>query len=62
MISETEARSKWRHLFGKGRVTPKTIQNARQLVREIQPESPLRSRLSEELEEIRSIHSPRRKK
>lgn len=62
MVSESEARSKWRRLFGTGRISPKTLQDAKQIVRELHPESPLRSRLSGELEEIRSLHSPRRKK
>ena len=62
MLSETEVRSKWRHLFGNGGVTPKTIQDARQLVDHLQSESPWRSHLASELDEIRRLHQPRKKK
>lgn len=61
MLSEIEVRSKWRMLFGNG-ATPRRIQEARQLVRQLRPESPLRSRLAGELDEIRRLQPPRRKK
>ena len=54
LLSETDVTNKWRSLFGAGRVTSETIESARVLIDQLPPESPLRVRLGNELDEIRA--------
>jgi hypothetical protein len=52
----------WHQLFRGQAITPQTLAEAETLVNELSPESPLRLRLSTELEEIRSLHEGQRPK
>jgi hypothetical protein len=56
VLSETNVRSQWRNLFESGNVTPTTLDDAQQLLDELPLTSPLRTRLTAELDEIRRIH------
>ena len=62
MLGEIEARAKWRHLFGKGEVTAQTLREAQRLIDQLRAESPLRSRLAMELDEIRQHWAAEKKK
>ena len=57
MLSEHEAQSKWRNLFASGKVTPQTLGDAQLLLEQLPLESPLRSRLTAELDEIQKLHA-----
>lgn len=61
MISEHAAHAKWRNLFGNGSITAQTLQEADELLEQLPPESPLRSRLTNELDEIRRLQQSRQK-
>lgn len=52
MLTESEVSRSWRQLF-KGDVSGETFTKAEALLDELRPESPLRHRLYNELEEIR---------
>ena len=56
MLDEHDAIRLWRQLFRGQPVTALSLAEAETLVNELNPESPLRSRLSAELEEIRRLH------
>lgn len=56
MLSEQNVRTQWRHLFENGNVTPATFDDAQQLLDQLPLTSPLRTRLTSELDEIRRIH------
>ena len=53
MLTEKEVSRSWGRLFGSGEVEPATLERAEQLLEELRPESPLRHRLTLELEELR---------
>ncbi|MEQ8667687.1 MAG: hypothetical protein RIC12_00855 [Pirellulales bacterium] len=55
MLKESDANRLWQQLFHGQTVTSQTIAEADALVEDMHPESPLRLRLSAELEEIRDL-------
>lgn len=54
MLTEREVSKSWGLLF-KGEVTNDTFAKAEALLDELRPESPLRHRLSQELDELREM-------
>ena len=50
MLTESQVQFSFRKLFQSGTVDPETLEQAEGLLDELRPESPLRHRLSEELE------------
>ena len=59
MLKESEANRLWQQLFRGQTVTSLTLIEADKLLQEMNPESPLRLRLSAELEELRNLHEVR---
>jgi hypothetical protein len=55
LLTEAEVHRSFRKLLRKAGVTPESLQRAEALVEQLRPESPLRHRLSEELEELRKL-------
>lgn len=56
MLTEQEVSRSWRQLFQKGvEATNDTFDRADALIDELRPESPLRHRLSTELNELRRL-------
>ena len=56
MLSEYDASRLWQQLFRGQTITSLTLEEAESVVNDLHPESPLRLRLSRELEEIRSLY------
>ena len=54
MLTEKEVARSWARLF-KGEVTSEALGKAEALLEELRPESPLRHRLSQELDELREL-------
>jgi hypothetical protein len=54
VLTEADVQISFRKLFQSGTVDPETLEQAQDLVDELRPESPLRHRLSEELEARRT--------
>lgn len=59
MLTEQEVARAWSQCFKSSNVEAATFDRAEQLLDELRPESPLRLRLTHELEELRSIHTRR---
>lgn len=59
MLTEAEVQRSFRNLFKSKDVAPETFERAEALLEELRAESPLRHRLSVELEEIRKLHASR---
>lgn len=57
LLTEAEVQRSFRNLFKSKDVPPETFDKAETLLDELRPESPLRHRLSIELEEIRKLHT-----
>jgi hypothetical protein len=57
LLTEQEVARSWSRIFSSKKVQPDAFDRAEQLLDELRPESPLRHRLTLELEELRSIHS-----
>jgi hypothetical protein len=57
LLSEQEVARSWSQMFKGRTLEPASFERAEQLLEELRPESPLRHRLTVELEELRSIHS-----
>ena len=57
MLTESEVQRSFRNLFKSKDVAPDTFEKAEALLDELRAESPLRHRLSIELEEIRKLHT-----
>jgi len=57
LLTESEVQRSFRNLFKSKDVPPDTFDKAEALLDELRPESPLRHRLSIELEEIRKLHT-----
>jgi hypothetical protein len=57
LLSESEVQRSFRNLFKSKDVPPDTFDKAEALLDELRAESPLRHRLSLELEEIRKLHT-----
>lgn len=54
MLTEHEVSRSWRNLFKTSEMNGETFSRAETLLEELRPESPLRHRLSTELDELRS--------
>ena len=59
MLDERDATRMWHQLFRGQAITSETLTKAESLVEGLHPESPLRLRLSTELEEIRGLQEGR---
>jgi hypothetical protein len=57
LLTEQEVARSWRQIFRSREICPASFDRAEQLLDELRPESPLRHRLTMELEELRSIHA-----
>jgi hypothetical protein len=57
LLTESEVQRSFRNLFKTKDVPPDTFEKAEALLDELRAESPLRHRLSLELEEIRKLHT-----
>ena len=55
MLNEHDACNKWRNLFGGAEIEDETLNEAQQLLDQLPPESPVRLRLANELDEIRGL-------
>ena len=55
LLTESQVQKSFRGLFAGGSVTEDDITKGEQLLEELRPESPLRHRLSDELEELRRL-------
>ena len=60
MLTEQEVARSWRQIFKNG-IETDALDRAEQLLDELRPESPLRHRLTTELDELRLMKSPRPK-
>jgi len=58
MPTEHEVQQIFRKLFSGGNITIEAIEKAESLIDELRLESPLRHRLSKELDELRQIAQP----
>lgn len=56
LLTEQEVSRSWRKLFTKTQVTSESFSKAEVLLDELRAESPLRHRLTQELEELRQLH------
>lgn len=56
VLTEQEVSRSWRKLFTKTNVTADTFLKAEALIVELRGESPLRHRLTSELDELRQLH------
>jgi hypothetical protein len=59
LLTENEVSRSWSRMFTSGDIELATFERAEQLLDELRPESPLRHRLSIELDELRSRHAKR---
>jgi hypothetical protein len=57
LLTEQEVARTWSQVFKTGKIEVTSFDRAEQLLDELRPESPLRHRLTLELEELRSIHT-----
>lgn len=62
MLSEFDATRLWQQLFRGQAITSLTLSEAEAVLNQLPPESPLRLRLSTELEEIRMLQQGQRPK
>lgn len=63
MLDERDANRLWHQLFRGQPISSLTLSEADRLLNDMHPESPLRLRLSTELDELRTLHQaiPRKK-
>jgi hypothetical protein len=59
LLTEAEVQRSFRNLFKTKDLSPEVFEKAEALLEELRAESPLRHRLSQELEEIRKLHTPK---
>ena len=59
MLSEQEVARSWSQIFKGSKFESDAFDRAEQLLEEMRPESPLRHRLTLELEELRTIQTSR---
>jgi hypothetical protein len=59
LLTEQEVARSWSQLFKSSKIELAAFDRAEQLLEELRPESPLRLRLTSELEELRSMHAGR---
>ncbi len=57
MLTEKEVSRSWGRIFQSGKVDAESFERAEQLLDELRSESPLRHRLSVELEELRKLYA-----
>ncbi|HEY2839250.1 MAG TPA: hypothetical protein VGJ26_08885 [Pirellulales bacterium] len=57
LLTEQEVAKSWRKLFTGTGVDGQALAKAETLLDELRPESPLRHRLSNELEQLRKLHT-----
>jgi hypothetical protein len=57
LLTEQEVARTWSQVFKTGKIESASFDRAEQLLDELRPESPLRHRLTLELEELRTIHT-----
>jgi hypothetical protein len=57
LLTESEVQRSFRNLFKTKNISPEVFERAEALLDELRAESPLRHRLSLELEEIRKLHT-----
>jgi hypothetical protein len=55
VLNERDVTTMWRNLFRGKEVTSQSLDEAEELLDDLSPESPLRVRLSTELEELRKM-------
>ena len=56
LLTESEVERSFRKLFKNRAITPEVLDRAGELLDELRPESPLRHRLGNELDELRELH------
>jgi hypothetical protein len=61
LLTEQEVARSWSRIFNTGTIEPASFDRAEQLLDELRAESPLRHRLTKELEELRNLQSRRAK-
>ena len=59
MLTENEVSRSWNRLFKDSNFSTDTFDSAEALLDELRPESPLRHRLGNELEELKNLHAAR---
>lgn len=59
MLTEKEVSRSWSRMFTGSEIEASTFERAEQLLDELRDESPLRHRLTMELEELRTRHADR---
>jgi hypothetical protein len=59
LLTENEVSRSWNRLFKDRNISSNTFDNAENLLDELRPESPLRHRLSSELDELRKLYADR---
>ncbi len=59
MLTENEVSRSWNRLFKDSNFSTDTFDSAEALLDELRPESPLRHRLNNELEELKNLHAAR---
>ncbi len=59
MLTENEVSRSWNRLFKDCNFTSDAFDSAEDLLEELRPESPLRHRLNNELEELKKLHAAR---
>ena len=59
MLTESEVSRSWNRLFKDSNFSTDTFDSAEALLDELRPESPLRHRLGNELEELKNLHAAR---
>jgi hypothetical protein len=59
LLTEQEVSRSWSQVFKDRKFESDAFDRAEQLLEELRPESPLRHRLTHELEELRTIHISR---
>lgn len=57
MLTESEVSRSWARLFKDGNFSTESFESAENLLDELRPESPLRHRLTNELEELQKLHA-----
>ena len=57
LLTEQEVSRSWSQVFKGSQIESASFERAEQLLEELRPESPLRLRLTLELEELRSMHA-----
>jgi len=55
LLTESQVQRSFRELFNSREVAPDAFEKAEELIEQLRPESPLRHRLTTEMEEIRSF-------